>query len=211
MVRVVIADDHPLVLAGLRQLLESADSLEVVATCETGAQAVEAVRKHEPDLLIVDLRMPDMDGLAVLRSLRELKNPPRPIVLTAALGEDEVLEALRLGARGVVLKDMAPRLLLQCVRKVMEGEQWLEKESVGRALEKLFRRESATAELGTRLTPRELEIARMVAQGMRNKEIADKLFITVGTVKLHIHRIYEKLGVEGRVELTIFAREKGLV
>ena len=210
-VRIVVADDHHLVLAGLEQLLSGEPGYEVVAACSNGREALEAVRRHQPELLVLDLRMPEMNALEVLRALQEEQQPVRSIILTAGLHEDEVLEALRLGVRGVVLKDMAPRLLLQCVRKVLAGEQWLEKESVGRALDRLFRREAASADLSSQLTPREMEVVKMAASGMRNKEIAEKLFITVGTVKLHLHRIYEKLGVEGRVELTILARNKGLL
>lgn len=209
--KIVVADDHPLVLAGLTQLLEGVGGYEVAASCTNGSETIKAVLDHRPDLLVVDLRMPDMNALEVMRALNEQSAGVRTVILTAALHEDEVLEALRLGVRGVVLKDMAPRLLLQCVQKVLEGEQWLEKESVGRALDKIFRREAASVELGTLLTQREMEVVKMAAAGMRNKEIAGKLFITVGTVKLHLHRIYEKLGVDGRVELTILARDKGLL
>jgi DNA-binding NarL/FixJ family response regulator len=208
---VVLADDHPLVLSALQQLLEAEPGYRVAAKCLNGREALQAVREHQPDLLVLDLRMPEMGALDVLRALNEERRPVRTVILTAALGEDEVLEALRLGARGVVLKDMAPRLLLQCLQKVLAGEQWLEKESVGRALEKLFRREAASAELSSTLTARELEVVRLVAGGLRNKEIAETLSITVGTVKLHLHRIYQKLAVDGRVELTILAREKGLL
>jgi DNA-binding NarL/FixJ family response regulator len=208
---VVLADDHPLILNGLEQLFTAEPEYEVVARCSDGRQALDAARRYKPHLLILDLRMPELTALDVLRALKDDALETRSIVLTASVNEDEVLEALRLGARGVVLKDMAPRLLMQCVRKVEAGERWLEKESVGRALDKLFRREAATSEFSAQLTAREMEIVKMVASGLRNKEIAERLFITEGTVKMHLHRIYRKVGVEGRVPLTILAREKGLV
>ena len=137
--------------------------------------------------------------------------PTRTVVLAAELEEDELLEALRLGVRGVVLKEMAPQLLLQCVREVVAGRQWLEKKSVGQALDKLLRHEAAAKELTQKLTPREVEIAKAIGRGLRNKEIADKLSISEGTVKIHLHTIYSKLGVDGRMALLLHLKERALV
>ncbi len=133
------------------------------------------------------------------------------VVLTAALDEDQALEAIRLGVSGVVLKEMAPRLLVQCVHKVHAGEQWLEKRSVSLALEKLLKRQAAGRQIAELLTPREIEIVRLVSDGLRNKEIADRLYISEGTIKVHLHSIYEKLKVKSRLQLACYAREKGLV
>lgn len=210
-IRIAIADDHPIVLAGLEQLFKLEEDFEIVARCANGEEALEAVRTHLPDILILDLRMPDRSGLGVLRQMKDRQHPTRVVVLTAALDEDEVIEAIRLGARGVVLKEMAPRLLIQCVRKVFEGGQWLEKESVGRALEKIIRRGAVSPSAAGSLTPRELEVVRLVAEGLRNKEIGERLMISEGTVKIHLHSIYEKLQIGGRVELSVYARDRGLV
>lgn len=208
-IRIAIADDHPIVLDGLEQLFRLEDEFIIVARCADGQQALEAVAEFRPDVLILDLRMPQRSGLGVLRQMKQMAAETRVVVLTAALEEDEVLEAIRLGVRGVVLKEMAPRLLVQCVRKVAAGGQWLEKESVSRALDRMLRR-SAPSVAGS-LTPRELEVVRLVSEGLRNKEIAERLLISEGTVKIHLHSIYEKLQVSGRVELSVYARDRGLV
>jgi len=207
----VLADDHPIVLDGLERLFALEPDIRVLARCTTGEETLQAVRKHRPDVLILDIRMPGMDGLKVLRQMKRAERPTRVVLLTAALDEDEVMEAITLGVNGVVLKEMAPQLLVQCVRKVHAGEQWLEKQSVSRALEKLLRREAGARQFAKLLTPREIEIVRMVAAGLRNQQIADKLHISEGTVKIHLHNIYEKLRVDGRVALTVFAQEKGLL
>lgn len=208
-IRIAIADDHPIVLDGLEQLFRLEKEFRIVARCTDGQQALQAVSEHHPDVLILDLRMPQRSGLGVLRQMKELNLETRVVVLTAALEEEEVLEAIRLGVRGVVLKEMAPRILVQCVRKVAAGGQWLEKESVGRALEKMLRRGGAS--VAGSLTPRELDVVRLVCEGLRNKEIAERLLISEGTVKIHLHSIYEKLQVSGRVELSVVARDRGLV
>jgi len=210
-IRVVLADDHPVVLEGLAQLLSHEDDILVVAACIDGVEALEAVRHHRPDLLVLDLRMPRLDGVAVLQALQQEELPTRVVVLTAGIDEHQVVEAIRYGARGVVLKEMASRLLLQCLRKVHAGEQWLEKRSVTAALETMMRREQATAELSRILTPRELLMVRMLARGLHNKEIGDELHIGEGTVKTHLHNIYRKLGVDGRLDLMRLARDKGVV
>lgn len=207
----VLADDHPLVLDGLANLFSQEEDITVLARCRDGEETLRAVRQHRPDVLILDIRMPGKNGLEVLRELHREGLPTRVVLLTAGLDEDEVLEAVRLGARGVILKEMAPQLLVQCVRKVAAGEQWLEKRSFSRALEKMLRREAGARQVAGVLTPREIEIVRMVASGLRNQQIADKLHISEGTVKIHLHNIYEKLQVDGRVALTLYARDKGLV
>ncbi|MGH8567030.1 MAG: response regulator [Gammaproteobacteria bacterium] len=204
MITLVLADDHPLILAGLKQLLAQEPDFRVLAECATGEEAVNAVRQHRPAVLVLDLRLSGKDGLSVLRELREEDGlPTRVVVLTAALDEGQLVEALHLGARGVVLKEMAPRFLLQCLRKVHAGGQWYEMRSLGRLTGLAGRAEA--------LTRREMEIVRRVAQGLNNRAIAESLAIGEGTVKVHLHRIYEKLKVRNRVEVLLHAREKGWV
>ena len=207
----VLADDHPIVLDGLERLFHLEQDLKVLARCKDGEETLRAVRRHRPDILVLDIRMPGMGGLAVVREMREEKLPTRVVLLTGALDEDEAMEAIRLGVRGVVLKEMAPKLLVQCIRKVHTGEQWVERRSFGRALETMMRREAGARQIAGVLTPREMEIVRLVASGLHNKEIAAKLAISEGTVKIHLHHIYEKLNVRGRLELTLYAQGKGLV
>ncbi len=209
-ITVVLADDHPIILDGLEALFRMEKDIEVVARCVNGEETMQAVRQLQPDILVLDIRMPGKDGIMVLRELREANLSTQVVILTVALDEEEAMEALRLGVRGVVLKEMAPQMLVQCVRKVYAGEQWLERRSVGRALEKLLWREAGSREVARVLTPREAEIVNMVAAGFRNKEIADKLSISEGTVKIHLHHIYEKLQLNGRLELALYAQERGL-
>ena len=210
-IRIVLADDHPPILQGLALLLRQEPDLEVLAGCQGGEETLQAVRQFRPDVLILDILMPGKDGLAVLRELRQMESPTRVILLTAAIDEDNLLEAMRLGVGGVVLKEMPVQLLIQCVRKVYAGDQWLERHSIGRAMEKMLRREAGTREVAQLLTSRELEIVRLAASGLRNKEIASKLAISEGTVKIHLHRSYEKLHVDSRMALLRYAQAKGLV
>ena len=207
----VLADDHPIVLDGLEHLFRLEQDFKVLARCRDGEETLQAVRKHRPDVLILDIRMPGKGGLAVLREVKKEKLPTRVVLLTAALDEADALEAIRLRVSGVVLKEMAPQLLVKCIRKVHAGGQWLEKRSFGRALETMLRREAGARQIAGVLTPREMEIVRLVASGLHNKEIAGKLLISEGTVKIHLHHVYEKLHVDGRLELTLYAQDKGLV
>jgi two-component system, NarL family, nitrate/nitrite response regulator NarL len=210
-IRLLIADDHPLVLAGLDDLFRTTTDVEVVARCSSGEQVLPAIETSKPDVVLLDKQMPGRDGMAILRDLQSMQNPPRAVLLTASMSEDDMLEALRRGAHGVVLKNMPPRLLVDCVRKVARGEQWLEKESLGRAIDKLLKREAAEQEVRRLLTPRELEIVRMAASGLRNSEIGARTFISEGTVRSHLYNIFQKLKVRNRTELSAFARDKGIV
>jgi DNA-binding NarL/FixJ family response regulator len=207
-ITIILADDHPVVRRGLLQFFADVDDLLVLAECGDGASALAAVKEHSPNVLIVDLRMPVVSGMEVLRRLRDDPQAPATILLAGNISDDEVVEAMRLGVKGVVLKEMAPSLLVQCIRKVASGGVWLEKEAVGRVVGKLFQGEGRPR---VTLTPRELEIARMVAEGLGNRAVAERLFISEGTVKTHLHTIYEKLGVKGRMYLAAYARENGLL
>ena len=209
-VRLVLADDHRIILEGLEQLFRREKDFDVIATATTGEEALTAVRKHHPDVLVLDIRMPNGDGLSVLRQIHTEKLPTRVILLTATLDEDEVLEAMQHGVSGLVLKESAAVGLVQTVRRVQRGERALEPSLVSRALDRLAQREDAK-KIAEVLSKRETEIVKMVAAGLRNKEIALKLSIGEGTVKTHLHTIYEKLGVHGRVELTMYAYERGLI
>ena len=209
-IRVILADDHPLVLNGLYHLLREYSEFEVLERCTSGAEALAAAQKQQPDILVLDLLMPGMDGLAVARALHGTENGPAIVLLTAQLHEDQLIEALHLGIRGFVLKEMATKLLVECLRRVHAGGQWLEKDSANRAMAKLVRREARGREVATLLTPREIEVVRMVAKGLSNKEIGAQLFIADGTVKIHLHNIYEKVKINRRADLVRFAEEYGL-
>jgi DNA-binding NarL/FixJ family response regulator len=208
-IRLVIADDHPIVLDGLEQLFLLEKDCEVVARARNGDEALRAVRQFQPDVLVLDLRMPGMDGLAVLGEMRREALPTRVVILSA-MNDDDLFEGIRLGARGVVLKDMAPRLLMQCVRTVHAGGKWLEKGVATSAVDKLLEREAGIKAVAETLTPRELQVARMIAKGVPSKTVASRLAISEGTAKLHLHHVYEKLKVEGRVGLMRFMHSRGL-
>ncbi|MFN2443228.1 MAG: response regulator [Thermoanaerobaculia bacterium] len=206
--RIVLADDHRIILEGLEQLFRRESDFEVLAACTNGEMALAAVREFHPDVLVLDVDMPRMDGLTVLREIQEARLPTRVILLTATVGDADVLEAMRLGAWGLVLKEAASIKLVESVRTVHRGQRALDQSLVSRALEKVVRNPDGKEKF---LSPRETDVVRMVAAGLRNKEIAVRLSISEGTVKSYLHAIYEKLEVHGRVELTLYAQEKGLL
>jgi DNA-binding NarL/FixJ family response regulator len=210
-IRLVLADDHPIVLQGLRRLFEQQPDFDVVACCGDADAALAAVAAQPVDVLVLDYRMPGRNGLEVLRALAAAKSTCRPIILTAAIRDDEVVEAIELGLRGLVLKESAPDVLVQCVRAVHRGEQWVERETLTRAFGRVLRRQSAERGPASTLTRREIEIIKLVAEGLRNKEVAERLSISEGTVKIHLHHIYDKLGVDGRLELLLAAQQRGLL
>ncbi len=209
-IRLVLADDHRIILEGLEQLFQREKGFEVIGTATNGQDALKAVREKRPDVLVLDIRMPQGDGLWVLRQVHIEKLPTRVVLLTATLDEDEVLDAMQSGISGLVLKEAAAVNLVDTVRRVQRGERVLEPTLVSRALDRLSQREEAKKIVEV-LSRRETEIVKMVAAGLRNKEIAMKLSIGEGTVKTHLHTIYEKLGVHGRVELTMYALERGII
>jgi DNA-binding NarL/FixJ family response regulator len=206
----ILADDHPLVLDGLDQLFRLEPDIQVTARCSDGDEVLRTVRAQPPDVLVLDLLMPGRDGFEVLESFEEEQLEVRTVVLTASLDDDQLLRAVRLGARGIVLKDMAPRLLVEAVRIVHGGGYWLEKGLGSRALLRLLEKGAEPGRSARRLTPRELEIVRLVSRGLRNRAVGEMLHITEGTVKIHLHNIYEKLGIGSRLELARFAQRKGL-
>jgi len=211
-IRVAVADDHPLMLDALEWLFKAHPDIVLVARCGSGVEAVRALAEHRPDVLLLDLKMPGTDGLAVLKAKNEANLPTHVVLLTGEVNERQTLEAIRLGARGVVMKDAPTTLLLQCIRTVHAGGQWFERQAVQTALSTMLKREYGAQVVATvGLTQRELEIIRAVASGLRNKEIAQKLHVTEGTVKVHLHNIYDKLKVQSRVELVNLVRDKSLL
>lgn len=207
MIRLLLADDHPIVLDGLEQLFRLEEDCEVVGRARDGVETLRKLRELRPDVLVLDVRMPRGDGMEVLRALAAEELPSRVVLLTAAIDDQDLLTAIRLGAQGVVLKEAAPERLVDAVRRIAAGGHWLEPGLVSRAL---GRRRGAEPPEERPLTPREREIVRGVARGLRNREIADQLHITEGTVKIHLHHIFEKLRVKGRVELALLAQERRL-
>ena len=208
-IRVVHADDHPVVLEGLACIFSTEPDFEVLARASNGDDALDAVMHFAPDVLVLDLRMPGKDGMTVLRELRTRPVSTKVVVLTAING-DAVYEAIRLGARGVLMKDAASQVVVQCVREVHAGHSWFEHGAASHAIERLLRREAETRTIELRLTKREWEVAQLVASGLSSKAVAKDLAISEGTAKVHIHHVYEKLKVAGRMGLLRHIHSRGI-
>ena len=206
-IRVLIADDHPIFRDGLRRLLEAESRCVVIGEACDGAEAVKQARLLKPDILLLDLAMPRHPGLEALREMSTSAGPHlvRIILLTAAAEKNQIVEALQLGARGVVMKDSATQLLLKSIDTVMAGEYWVGRESVSNLVQYLRNRQKKFG-----LTPRELEIVSAVVAGYANKEIAEYFKISEDTVKHHLSNIFDKLGVSTRLELALFAVNQSL-
>jgi DNA-binding NarL/FixJ family response regulator len=213
-VRILIADDHPIFRDGLKRLLESEGEFKVIGEACDGVEAVSMARQLIPEIMLLDLAMPRRQGLETLRELASDARSVRVILLTAAAEKEQIVEALQLGARGVVLKDSATQILLKSIRAVMNGEYWVGRESVSNLvqyLRTLVTPASAFPQRNKyRLTPRELEIIAAVVAGFANKEIAQYFKISEDTVKHHLSNVFDKVGVSSRLELALFAVNQSL-
>src|SRR5256885_14523878 len=210
--RIIIADDHELARLGLRTMLEPEPDLEVIGEAATGREAVALSSQLQPDLVLMDIRMPDLDGLVATRAIKQ--DHPRTSVLIVTVSEDPdyLLEALRVGAAGYVLKDASRREVVAAVRQVLSGESPLDAKLSAQLIRRLAgqSRESSSGHTDD-LTHREMEVLRLVAEGKTNAEIAQSLFISVGTVKVHVERIIYKLGVSDRTQAAVRAVELGFI
>jgi DNA-binding NarL/FixJ family response regulator len=211
-VRVLLVDDDPLVRAGLRMILATAEDLEVVGEVDDGARAVAAVLKHRPDVVLMDIRMPEMDGITATAAVRRLDSPPQVVVLTTFQADEQVMSALRAGAAGFLLKDTPPAEIMSAVRLVASGEAMLSP-SVTRTLlshlgdaQASERRRNATQRLAM-LTDRERQVAVAVGSGASNAEVATSLFMSEATVKSHVSRLLTKLDVANRVHIAIVVHD----
>jgi two-component system nitrate/nitrite response regulator NarL len=216
-IRILVADDHPIVRYGLTERLRLEDDLKVVAEAPDGLMALNLLIKLTPDVVLLDLYMPGMDGLSVLRELQGLSNPAKVVILTASENKSQFVDALKLGCRGILNKQILPDKIVECIRRVNSGEVWLDlgvtatlmgpfgglnhenSPGVGKAEREI-----------RRLTTREREVVQCVAHGLKHKHIGEKLRISLQTVKNHLHNIFEKLCIFDRLELALFALHKGL-
>jgi two-component system, NarL family, nitrate/nitrite response regulator NarL len=213
-IKVVIADDHPVVRVGLRNMLQSEGQMKVVAEAKDGVEALHMVRTLRPDILLLDLAMPKMPGMDALRELTSETTSTRTIVLTGLIDKRQILEALQLGARGVVLKDAVVDHLSACVHAVMQGQYWLEGRPVQNLVQVLRDLSAQTAPPPRKtfgLTARELEVVGLITEGSTNKYIAQTFGISEETVKRHLTNIFNKLGVGNRLELALFALNHNLL
>jgi DNA-binding NarL/FixJ family response regulator len=207
-IRILIADDHPVVRIGLRNMLLADPQMKVVAEAKDGVEALHMVRTLRPDILLLDLAMPKMPGMDALRELTGDSTGTRVIVLTGQVEKRQILEALQLGARGVVLKDAAVAHLAACIRAVMQGQYWLEGRPVQNLVLVLRDLAAQTAPPPRKtfgLTTRELEVVTLITEGSTNKHIAETFGISEETVKRHLTNIFNKIGVGNRLELALFA------
>jgi DNA-binding NarL/FixJ family response regulator len=215
MVRILIADDHPIFRDGLRRLLEAETDLSVVGQAVDAAEAIQLAATLHPDILLLDVAMPKVSGLEALETLVDMPSAPAVILLTAAIDRADIVKALQIGARGVVLKESATAMLLKAIRVVIEGGYWVGRESVSdlmlalRSLGPVPERPEALPAFS--LTPREIQIVGLILAAAGNKKIADTLNISEKTVKHHLTNIFEKLGVSNRLELALFAAQHNLL
>ena len=215
-IKILIADDHPVVRVGLRNMLQANGQMKVIAEAKDGVEALNMVRTLRPDILLLDLAMPNMPGMDALRELtsESSSTSTRTIVLTGLIDKRQILEALQLGARGVVLKDAVVNHLSACIRAVMQGQYWLEGRPVQNLVQVLRDLAAQTAAPPRKtfgLTPRELEVVSLITEGSTNKHIAHTFGISEETVKRHLTNIFNKLGVGNRLELALFALNHNLL
>jgi len=209
--RMIIADDHELARAGLRTMLEGDRGLILVGEATNGREAVALCQELRPDLALLDVRMPEMDGLASARAIRQTCPQTRVLIMTTHENPDYLLAALKAGAAGYVLKDVTRHDLLITIRRVLRGESVLSGEIAVRALQRMADQQTRPTGTPERLTPRELEVLEQIVEGHTNRVIADKLSLSVGTVKIHVEHIIAKLGVADRTQAAVRAIESGLL
>ncbi|MGD8625364.1 MAG: response regulator transcription factor [Anaerolineae bacterium] len=208
-IRVLVADDHAIVREGLRALIDTEPGIELVAEARDGDEAVRLARTHQPDVILLDLVMPHQDGLATIPRLKEDNPQVQILVLTSFAEDDKVFPAIKAGALGYLLKDTLPRDLLQAIRDVYHGESSLHP-TIARKLVGELHRPADRPPAGEALTDREVEVLGLVAQGLANQEIADRLFITERTVRKHVSNILGKLHLANRTQATLYALRTGI-
>ena len=211
MIRVLLADDQPLVRTGLRMILSAEPDLEVVAEAADGGEAVAAARRERPDVVLMDVRMPGVDGIEATRQVTALDDPPRVLVLTTFDLDEVVYDALRAGASGFLLKDAPEERLVTAIRVVADGGSLFAPSVTRRLIQEFAQRGPRPTTDLTALTERETEVLQLLARGLSNGEIATELFVTENTVKTHVARLLMKLGVRDRVQAVVLAYESGVV
>jgi DNA-binding NarL/FixJ family response regulator len=210
-IRVVLADDQPLVRTGLRMILSAESDIEVVGEAANGFEAIDLCASTKPDVVLMDVRMPELDGISATRQIASLDAPPRVLVLTTFDLDEVVYDALRAGASGFLLKDAPEERLTTAIRVVADGGSLFAPSVTRRLIEEFARRAPKSEADLSSLTERENEVLRLVARGLSNAEIGSTLFVSENTVKTHVARVLMKLGVRDRVQAVVLAYESGLV
>jgi len=208
MTSLMLCDDHPLILRGLADLIATDTDIDIVATCGSGQQAIDAILEHMPDVAVLDISMPERDGIDVLKEVARKQWPVRVVILTGCITDEQVIQVIAAWAYGIVLKESSAASLVDCLRHVVEGRRWLPSSIVQPAISRASAaaRRISPFEL---LTRREKEVARLIADGLSNKDAAARLAMSEGTVKIHLHSIYSKLGVDNRTAVAIlFTRDQ---
>lgn len=201
MTRILLSDDHPMIASALDMLLRGTD-YEIVGRARNGTETLDLLDQHKPDILLLDVNMPGKSGIEVLRKLRRERKPQSVILLTAGMDDSQLMGAAELEPNGIVLKTSDPALILECMDNVRDGRRWVDPEVEERIMTVRMRAKS-----GPSLTARERELVELVSKGMRNRDIANELGVTEGTVKVYLHGIFDKFGVENRTELAMRAPE----
>jgi len=208
MIRILLADDHPIIFSGVEALLRGTD-YRIVRYVRDGAEVMAAIKAEDPDIVILDERLPSRHGLDLFLELRA-KGDRRPvIILTGSMSDRRAAEAIDAGVNGLVLKHAAPDSLMTCLEEVRGGGRWIEQKLLQRALDRATGRELDGSPFA-KLTPREQAIVRLAADNLRNQEIGTRLGISEGTVKVHLHNVYEKLGLTNRIDLLMLIRDSGI-
>jgi DNA-binding NarL/FixJ family response regulator len=206
---IVLADAQPIVLAGLRSVLRRQKNFRIRAECTTSQATLRALRKHRSDLLIIDPALSSKSELEILRQILKANLATRSVIFTPGLNSHQMARAVRIGASGLVLKTAQPQVLIRCLRKVASGGKWFVRNSSGAPGQ--LRRRIAARHQNETLSPRQMEIMRLVARGLRNREISKKLAIREGTVQVHLHDIYKKLNLPHRLALALYARDTAIL
>ena len=209
LIRVLVVDDHPIVIGGTRAFLEQVEDIQVIGEAHNGAMAVDVFKQLKPDVTLMDLIMPEMDGIEAIRLITEDEPEAKILVLTSFITDDKVFPAIKAGAMGFLLKDSEPQELIDAIRNVYKGQPTLHPNIARKVLQELGRKSEDTP-ISDPLTERETEVLRLLSKGFDNQQIAEKLFVAEVTVRTHISRILRKLQLANRVQATLYALKQGL-
>jgi NarL family two-component system response regulator LiaR len=208
-IQVMVVDDHPIVIGGMRALLETVEDIKIICEAHNGAQAIEAYKEHQPDVILMDLIMPEMDGIEAIQRITETDPDAKILVLTSFITDERVFPAIKAGAMGFMLKDSEPEELIKAIRDVNNGEPSLQPDIARKVLAEL-RRSSRDQPIPDPLTDRETDVLKLLSKGHANHEIAEELFVAEVTVRTHVSRILRKLQLANRVQATLYALKRGL-